>query len=158
MKHPCKLINFDEQSVSGKPSLSVPSGARRRFLTLFTAGTTSLALQACGGGNTGSSVAAAPVASAPPTTPASPGSAPVPPPSTVAWETVPDITFTQGVPSSVSLAQWLATPAGAAVAISLNPASLPPGVTFNAQGKTLNYDGAGAVAESAGHVLTASGG
>jgi hypothetical protein len=76
----------------------------------------------------------------------------------VAWGTVPDITFTQGVPSSISVAQWLASPNGAAVAISLDTASLPGGVTFNAATQSLDYDGTGTAAESGGHVLTALGG
>lgn len=137
---------------------------RRRFLTIFSAGATSLALQACGGGggsSTGTSTG--PVGSDTPSTPVTPTTpttpnTPATPTSNLAWGTVPTISFTQGVPGSISVAQWLTGADGAAIAISLNSAALPPGVTFNPVTKTLDYDGTGAVATTDGHVLTAIGG
>lgn len=173
MNHSCKSIKLAEQYEAGMSSTVVATVSRRRFLTLFTAGAASLALQACGGGNTGSgsdSSSAAQVSSvtpvtttpttpstpAVPTTPAIPDPLPVAP--AIAWSTVPTISFTQGVASSISVAQWLSGANGAAVAISLNAVALPPGVTFNATTRSLDYDGVGGAVTSEGHVLLANGG
>jgi hypothetical protein len=148
---------------------------RRRFLGVLTAGATSLALQACGGGGGGGvavngSAAAAVIPPAAggtaPSTPASPttstststsASTSTTSAATVAWAMVPTISFTQGVASSISVAQWLQGADAATVAITLNAAALPAGVTFNAATRTLDYDGVGAVGSTDGHILTATG-
>jgi hypothetical protein len=155
MKHSCKMNQLAEPRAAGMSPGTTDGVTRRRFLSFFTAGATSLALQACGGGNTGTgSGTTPPVGTAPTPTPVpTPTPTPTPP---VAWDTVPTLTFTQGVASSISVAQWLSGASGAAVAISLNSVALPAGVTFNAANLSFDYDGVGAVASTAGHVLMAS--
>jgi hypothetical protein len=74
----------------------------------------------------------------------------------VAWDTIPTLTFTQGLASSISVAQWLSGATGDAVAISLNSVELPAGVTFNAATLSFDYDGIGAPASTDGHVLLAN--
>jgi len=72
--------------------------------------------------------------------------------------TVPTITFTQGVASSVSIAAYVTDPNGDPLTITKNAAALPAGVTFDAAGKRFVYSGAGAAASTTGHVLTADDG
>ena len=70
------------------------------------------------------------------------------------WLTVPTITFTQGIASSISIAAYVSDPNGDAVTISKNAAALPAGVSFDAANKRFVYDGVGAVGSTTGHVLT----
>ena len=74
------------------------------------------------------------------------------------WQGVPTITFTQGVPSSVSIASYVTDPNGDALTITLNSAGLPPGVTFDAGNKRFVYDGVGTVGLTSGNVLVADDG
>jgi ABC-type oligopeptide transport system substrate-binding subunit len=156
MKHYCKTSII--VSTQATDSASSASLSRRRFISLFTASATSLALQACGGG-AGAATEIAPPATTPPAT-MQPPTTIVPPTTTspsMTFITVPDLTFVQGVPSSVSAAQWIAGADPAAVTLSLNSASLPAGVTYNSVKKTFDYDGTGAPAAAGGFVLTAMG-
>jgi hypothetical protein len=75
-----------------------------------------------------------------------------------AWRTVPNITFAQGVASSVSIASYVSDANGDALAITKNSAALPPGVTYDAANKRFVYDGVGAVGVTSGNVLTADDG
>jgi hypothetical protein len=71
------------------------------------------------------------------------------------WQQVPTIVFVQGVASSVSVAEFVSDPDGDPLAITKNAAALPAGVTYDAAGKQLVYDGVGDLASTDGHVLTA---
>lgn len=131
----------------------------------LTAGATAIAVQGCGGGGG----AGAPVASAPaaPSTPAAPvvtppvatvdPVAPVITPSAPVILAIPDIAFVEGSPSSFSVATYISAENAAAFSLSLNAMPLPAGVTFNAATRSFDYDGKGAPADTAGHVLTATG-
>ena len=139
--------------------------SRRRFLSYFSVAASSLALQACGGGalsvvyTPNSLNAPAPVT--PPVSGTQPSTTPpqtTPPPSTVpalSIATIPDLKFVQGVPSSVSLVQWISGADPATVQLTLNTVSLPVGVSYNAAAKSLDYDGVGGPSASSGFVLTA---
>jgi hypothetical protein len=72
--------------------------------------------------------------------------------------TVPDLTFVQGLPSSVSAAQWISGTDPTSVTLTLNAVALPPGVTYNSKNKSFDYDGNGAPSVATGYVLTAIGG
>ena len=74
------------------------------------------------------------------------------------WQGVPDVTFTQGVAASVSIASFVSDADAHALVITLNNVPLPDGVTFDAAGKRFVYDGAGAAGSTSGHVLTADDG
>jgi len=74
------------------------------------------------------------------------------------WQTVPTITFTQGIASSISIAGYVTDPDGDALTISVNLAVLPAGVTFDAANKRFVYDGVGPVGSIGGVVLTADDG
>ncbi len=74
------------------------------------------------------------------------------------WTTVPTILFTQGVVSSFSIAEYVTDADGDALSIALNSVPLPAGVTFDAAGMRFVYDGAGPLANTSGHVLTADDG
>lgn len=69
---------------------------------------------------------------------------------TITWQTIPDITFTQGVASAFSIVGFVSSPLP--VTIKLTSGTPPPGVTFD--GKQFLYDGIGAGSAS-GLVLTA---
>lgn len=121
---------------------------RRAFLRLLTAMTAGLAVSGCYGGP---EPKASPTAGNPPPPPPPPGNrAPV-------WQTVPTITFTQGIASNISIAGYVTDPDGDALTISMN-GLLPAGVTFDAPNKRFVYDGVGAVGAISGIVLTADDG
>ncbi|MDB5934849.1 MAG: hypothetical protein JWQ01_2193 [Massilia sp.] len=136
-----------------------------RYLTM---GAAAVAVQGCGGG--GGDVAASPVtpvAPAPVATPTpgsvatpapSPAPVPAPAPAAPVWLSIPTIAFTQGVPSSFSVADYISAANAAAFTLTLNASPLPAGVTFNSTTRAFDYDGRGAVAATDGHVLTAVGG
>lgn len=132
------------------PDLAAQAISRRKFISFVTAGASALAIQGCGGGG---SAAAAPVTTSPAT-----GGTTTPPPVTPApvWSNVPALVFTQGVKSSISVAQYVSS-SSAGFVLSLNNVALPPGVTFNAAAMRFDYDGVGAAVTSDGHVLTANG-
>jgi hypothetical protein len=132
-------------------------------------GSVALAVQACGGGG-GADGAAAPLA---PSAPAPVPVAPAPPPAPVVpaevvpgpvtpapapiWLSIPTIAFTQGVPSSFSVTDYITVANVAAYTLTLNASPLPAGVTFNSATRSFDYDGRGGVVISDGHVLTAVG-
>jgi hypothetical protein len=138
---------------------------RRQFIKLMSAGAAGMALQACGGGGAAASAAttqAGPLPPAegvlPPST-ASGSSGPsalVPASTPPVWTTVPTLTFTQGVASTISISKYVKSASGGPLAIALNNIALPPGVTYNARTLSFVYDGIGAVGSTDGHVLTAS--
>src|SRR5574343_563595 len=72
----------------------------------------------------------------------------------ISWNSAPTVSFTQGAASQVDLSQWLANPQGRAVVYAVVGA-LPSGVTLT--GKSLAYNGSGAVA-SASVTFTATSG
>ena len=122
---------------------------RRGFLRMVAAAAAGLAVGGCYGGPEpkGSPQAG----NQPPPPPPPPGNrAPV-------WQTVPTITFTQGIPSNISIAGYASDPDGDALTISMN-GLLPAGVTFDAANKRFVYDGVGAVGTASGIVLTADDG
>lgn len=128
---------------------------RRVFLGSAAAGAGALAL-GCngsvdgmsdpdGGGRTGSDSGPRPDGSAPG------NQAPV-------WTAIPSINFVAGVPSRVSIAEYVSDPDGDALVLELNDVALPAGVTFDATGMQFVYDGSGAIAMTTGHVLSADDG
>lgn len=74
------------------------------------------------------------------------------------WTTVPTLSFVQGVPSELSVTEYVSDPDGDALTLMLNGVELPEGVTFDAAGMKFVYDGSGPIATSSGHVLTADDG
>lgn len=73
--------------------------------------------------------------------------------SGIVWATVPTITFTQGVAANRDIAQY--DNKGATDTITHVAGALPTGVTYNQALKRYEYDGAGAVAGTNGHILLA---
>lgn len=144
---------------------SAVSPSRRSFIRYFTVGAAALAVEGCGGGGAGGAAAVAtpapsPVATAPAPVPVPVPVAPVatPAPATPLWLSIPTIAFTQGTPSSFSVADYITAANAAALTLTLNAPALPAGVTFNAANRTFDYDGRGAVGVTDGHMLTAVGG
>jgi hypothetical protein len=131
-------------------SIEAFDAGRRAFLRTLTT-TTAALVAGCGGGS--SSDGGGTVASNTPPGPG-PGAANVAP----VWTTIPTVGFTQGVASSFSLASFVNDANGDALAISMNAVILPAGVTFDAAGKRLVYDGIGAAASVGGVQLTADDG
>jgi hypothetical protein len=113
---------------------------RRAFLKVLTATTAALAMGGCGIGGPGSE-------SSPPAANLAP-----------AWQTVPNVTFAQGVAASVSIASYVSDANGNALAITMNFVALPAGVTYDAANKRFVYDGVGAIGSTPGVVLTADDG
>ena len=128
-------------------TVSAYDSERRAFLRTLTTTTAALAIGACGG----------PTGSTPDAAPGGPGANPasnLPP----VWQTVPTVSFTQGVASNVSIAAYVSDPNGDALTIAKNAVALPAGVTYDAAGKRFVYNGIGAVGSTRGHVLTADDG
>jgi hypothetical protein len=127
---------------------------RRKFITFLGASASTLALQACGGGGAvASPTTTSPISGGTPTPdPTNPPPSPAP-----VWTTVPTLVFTQGVPSSISVAAYVSLAGTTALQLSLNSVTLPSGVTFNAANRSFDYDGQGGVVTTSGHVLTAAG-
>ncbi|GGE87243.1 hypothetical protein GCM10008020_35130 [Massilia psychrophila] len=131
---------------------SAASPSRRSFIRYFSVSAAALAVEGCGGGGAGGTAVTTPVA--PPVPVPAPPVAP-PAPATPVWLSIPTIAFTQGSPSSFSVADYITATNAAALTLTLNALPLPAGVTFNAVNRTFDYDGRGAVAATDGHVLTA---
>ena len=74
------------------------------------------------------------------------------------WTSVPPLTFTQGIASSISIAAFVVDANNDALTITTNAMPLPPGVTYDAAGLRFVYDGIGEVGETDNHVLTADDG
>jgi hypothetical protein len=73
------------------------------------------------------------------------------------WRTVPNIVFTQGVASSISIASFVTDPDGDPLTIT-EQGALPTGVTYDQANKRFVYDGSGPVASVSGIVLIADDG
>lgn len=71
------------------------------------------------------------------------------------WTTVPTISFTQGSASNISIGSYATDPNSLPLTITKNAVALPTGVTYDSANKRYVYDGAGAVASTSGHILTA---
>src|ERR1700704_6273061 len=115
------------------------SAERRGFLRILAATTAGLAVGGCYGGPESKGLPQA-------------GSQPPPGNLAPAWQTVPTITFTQGIASNISIAGYVTVPDGDALTISINSAVLPAGVTYNAANKRFVYDGVGTVGSIGGVV------
>lgn len=139
-------MNPDLQDMTSSAA-SDEQNSRRRFIKLLAAGATSLTVQACGGGG-GSTVPQGTI-----TSPLGPDPVPTNP---FVWTTVPDLTFTQGVAASISVAQYVSAPSLKSFTLSLNAVELPPGVSFNAAKRSFDYDGVGAAGSTDNHILTAT--
>lgn len=146
--------------------------SRRAFIRYLTVGAAAIAVEGCGGGaasgsdaNPASPVPSNPVTPAPPTpavpapvpsTPAPAPSAPQPAPvETIVWQTIPAISFTQGVAGTFSVADYISVANAALLSVTLNSATLPAGVTFDSATRAFHYDGSGKAAAIDGVVLTA---
>lgn len=125
--------------------------AKRRALLRALATTTATLAAGCGGGggegNAPASAAPAPSPAPGPTTNVAP-----------VWVNIPTVAFTQGVASSFSLASFVSDANGDALTITMNAVTLPAGVTFDAAGQRLVYNGTGAVASVGGVRMTANDG
>lgn len=125
--------------------------AKRRALLRALATTTATLVAGCGGGGGEGN---APASAAP-----APGPAPGPTTNVApVWVNIPTVAFTQGVASSFSLASFVSDANGDALTITMNAVTLPAGVTFDAAGKRLVYNGIGAVASVGGVRMTANDG
>jgi hypothetical protein len=157
-------------TISREELTATPSNSRRSFMRYLSMGGVALAVQACGGSG-GAEVAATPVAPSAPA-PVVPTPAPTPAPAVTppvvaqpvapapapVWLSIPTIAFTQGVPSSFSVADFITVSNVAAYTLTLNASPLPAGVTFNSATRSFDYDGRGGIGITDGHVLTAVGG
>lgn len=128
--------------------METPNRKRRAFLRALTTTTAAFAVARCGGGGPGDKT---PPANAAPASAAGPNNAPV-------WATIPTVAFTQGVASSFSLESFVSDPDGDALTITMNAVTLPAGVTFDAVGKRLVYDGIADTASVDGVQMTADDG
>lgn len=174
MKHLTEIAKISDEKYHPAEVAKQAAPSRRRFLTYLSAGASSLALQACGGtaafnvvlaSSTVTSPAPTPVTPVPvipvpvtpvtPTQPTTPTTPTVPTPATLSLSTIPDLNFVEGLPSSVSLAQWIAGADPAVVTLTLNAVALPAGVTYNSNTKSFDYDGVGAATAGAGYIITA---
>jgi len=180
MNYSCIPTN-ESAATAAEPSLAGNSSvSRRNFIKLCSVGASTLALQACGGGGGGSTSATAPIVTVPPpstdpiqitpppvtpppvtpppVTPPPVTPPPVTPTPVPVWSMIPTLSFVQGVKSSIPIAQYVSITGAALLGISLNNATLPAGVTFNAVAQAFDYDGFGAAATASGFILTATGG
>jgi hypothetical protein len=125
---------------------------RRQFLKFLGASATGLGLQACGGGGAVSEGANG-AGSAQPTVLlgviSKSDTLPV-------WSVIPALTFTVGVPASISIAQYVTSKSLGELRITLNAVSLPAGISYDSARQAFSYDGAGTLASTSGLVLYAS--
>jgi hypothetical protein len=132
-------------------SLEAFDAKRRALLRALTATAAALAVARCGGGSDATNAAPAP----------GPGPGPGPGPATnvaPVWASIPAVQFTQGVASSFPLGSFVSDANGDALVITMNAVTLPAGVTFDAAGKRLVYDGNGAAASVNAVQMTADDG
>lgn len=161
----CQILNTCENDTTREPVAS-----RRKFFKMLSGGAAALALQGCGAGGvlTLTLASDAPATPAPttPTTPPAPTPPTVPPVTTtppgsdasVVWQSIPQISFTQGVPSVFSVADYITVANASLLSLTLSTSTLPVGVTFDSNARAFIYDGSGAVAATDGVVLTATAG
>lgn len=57
------------------------------------------------------------------------------------WQPAPTIEFVEGVPSQISMRQFVQDPNNDPLVISMQSGSLPPGIMWNPNTATLEYDG-----------------
>jgi hypothetical protein len=138
------------------PSYRPVSGVTRRvFLRNLTVSAASLMAGACGGGGGGGSALASDNTSTTSSTSSNTASTQVQSAVPV-WDSVPTITFTEGVAASFSIATFVSDADNDVVGITKNQAALPAGVTYDPATRSFVYDGIGAVSATSGHVLTAT--
>ena|SRR5215471_3833287 len=133
-------MSFAKDSGASLPEQADNPG-RRAFLGTLATATAALAVAGCGSSEVSANSPGG-------------GSANLPP----AWQTVPTVTFVQGVASSFSVASYVSDPNGNALALSVAAGSLPAGVTFDAAGKRFVYNGSGSLAVANGVMLSANDG
>ena len=136
-------------------SITAFDAKRRGLLRALTTTMAALAVARCGGGGGDGSTSTSPA----------PGAAPAPSPSPApganvapVWVNIPTVQFTRGVASSFSIASFVSDPNGDTLTLTMNAVTLPAGVTFDAAGKRLVYDGIGATASVSGVQMTADDG
>jgi hypothetical protein len=137
-------------------SLEAFDAKRRALLRALTATAAALAVARCGGGGSDATNAAPAPGPGP-----VPGPVPGPGPATnvaPVWASIPAVQFTQGVASSFPLGSFVSDANGDALVITMNAVTLPAGVTFDAAGKRLVYDGNGAAASVNAVQMTADDG
>ena len=125
---------------------SQPETNRRRFLFTLGAGAAAFALNGCSVSSSTSIATRSINSSAGPSLNSAFKSVPT-------WTDLPTITFSEGVPASISIAMYFSD--AALVEIVKNSAELPPGVTYDVGTKSLVYDGTGPGGFTEGHVLMA---
>jgi hypothetical protein len=112
------------------------------------------ALSGCLGGGSGSdsggtSTAATPTSTSAPATASTAATTSTPSTATPApaqnvgpvWQPSPTIEFVEGVPSQVSVRQFVQDPNNDPLLISMQSGSLPPGIMWNPNTATIEYDG-----------------
>ena len=134
-------------------SVQATQMTRRAFIRTLTVSAAALVAAGCGGG--GGSSASSAGQSIPSNQSAasdqSTGGNHLP-----VWDTIPTITFTEGVAASFSIAAYVTDADNDALMIAKNAVALPAGVTYDLATKSFVYDGVGGVGITDGHVLTAS--
>jgi hypothetical protein len=120
---------------------------RRTFVFAASVGTAAIALNAYAGSGFSNNGGSAPATK----TPQPPGVETTFHAATE-WCTIPTLTFTEGVATAISVADYVSD--NESLAIIKNSASLPFGVTYDAATKSFVYDGMGPVCFTDGHVLT----
>lgn len=162
----CQSLNAQKNELE---TISQAAQSRRKFFTFLGGSAAALALQGCGGGNgalTLTYVPSAVNASPTPTVPTSPSTpinptpplptpAPIATPATITWQSIPAISFVEGVPGRFSVADYVSVANATSYSLSLS-SGLPAGVTFDSSSRAFVYDGAGATNALDGVMLTAT--
>lgn len=130
---------------------------RREFIKAVSATVGTASLLGCGGGGSEASPTITPLP------PANGGGAgggtaggETATQSPIVIDTIPQISFTGGVPGSHALAQYVRMPAGYGPPVFSLQGTLPAGVSFDAAAGVLRYDGSGSGAQFGGLTLSVS--